>query len=444
MKAFLIAAPASGSGKTVVTAVLLRQLVSAGYRVASFKSGPDYIDPKFHSFITEAPCCNLDSWMHTPETVRHLFARRTRSADVAVIEGAMGLFDGARPHGEGSAAQLARELDIPVVLVINARGQAQSIAALVYGFTHYDPSVNIAGVICNNVASEHHYSLLKESIPIPVLGALFRNGRYTLENRHLGLIPVEEQTDIAAQLQQMAAEAAGYLSAESILNKLPHYELPQAGTLRVDADIKEYAAGKRIALAQDRAFHFYYEDNLALLRDAGAELIPFSVCDDTVLPDNCDALYIGGGFPEVFAAEIAENRSMRLDIYSKLTQGLPCYAECGGLMLLTQSLETVAGDCYPMTGFFNADTVMTRRLQRFGYVTVAIGGHSVRAHEFHHSLLREYDAPDYTHCYTVAKQSANSSWTCGLHKKRTLAGYAHIHFYANPAILKLFLSRVSS
>lgn len=450
MKPFLLAAPSSNTGKTVTTAALLSLLVKKGMRVGSYKVGPDYIDPKFHSFITGRPCHNLDSFMIDKKLLTDLFEETSRACDIGLIEGVMGLFDGLGTTATASSAGIAELLDIPVILVIDPSGQSRSAAALVKGFMDFNRRTTILGVICNMISSERHYNLVKESIEnycqIPVLGYLKKNSVYELSSRHLGLVPLEELGDYRRRLDLLTAEAEKTLELEKLIDALP--EAKTASTQRKEDSIfskaidQHHGQNLRMALAQDSAFHFYYEANLSMLREAGIKLVPFSILEDDALPENIDALYIGGGYPEVFAEKISNNVSMMGSIKDALEGGLPCYAECGGLMVLTHELVTLDGRSYPMAGFFNAKTEMTRRLQRFGYVTIEYNGHTLKGHEFHHSRLIENKEKNYTLEYEVTKASDNKKWPCGLCRKNTLAAYGHIHFLGNTVFLDELIHKI--
>ncbi len=442
----VLAGAHSGVGKTSVSAGLMGALTRRGLAVQPFKVGPDYIDPAFHTFVTGRQSRNLDSWMLDETTIRHLFhlSAPAPGEGLSVIEGVMGLFDGHTESGEGSTARVAQILSAPVVLVINGAAMARSAAALVHGFDSFHPGLRLAGVIVNMVSGRGHYELVKkfveEEAGVPCFGYLAKNPDLTLESRHLGLVPSVEIRDLANRLDSLAEAAAATLDLNGLLAlaasapeiEAPALPLPPAGDRRV-----------RLGLARDAAFNFYYQDGLDLLTRLGAELVPFSPLTDPALPPDLDGLYIGGGFPEMFAAELAANENLRREVREALENGLPAYAECGGLMYLGQSLVDLEGRKHWMVGFFPQRTAMTRRLQNFGYATVTFrkdtvlgpAGTAIRAHEFHHSSL-EGEEPDYA--LTVTKSPAKS-WVGGLVRNRVLAAYPHLHFYANPAVAAHFL-----
>lgn len=438
MKKLVIAGIHSGAGKTTVCAAFMRCLTLRGIKVAPFKTGPDYIDPKFHEFVTRAHSYNLDSWMIDEETVNYLFYKNSRDADIAVIEGVMGLFDGCGTGDTGSTAHIARITDSPVILVADAKGMSRSIAAMINGYCNFDFSIDIKGIILNRVSGERHYSLLKKIIeancPVKCFGYIPSDAGIALESRHLGLVQAGEIPELTEKVNRMAELASTYLDIDGILSSLDEdntiIETPEC----IKA-IQGIGKGLKIGIALDKAFSFYYRDNISLMEDAGIELVQFSPLSDSKLPEDLNGLYIGGGYPEVFAAELSSNRSMLDDIKLKCMNGMPVYAECGGLMYLTSGVTDHNGSFFPMANFFNYRTLMTNRLQRFGYVNIGFEGIDIRGHEFHHSILEGAD-DDTAMNYTVTKESTGESWICGLRKQNVLAGYAHIHFYANLEFFK--------
>ena len=447
MKGFMLAGVSSNVGKTTVTMGILSALKQRGFDVVPFKSGPDYIDPMFHEFVTGTPSSNLDSWMIEKGYLRTIMAGRMeeKKNGIAVVEGAMGLFDGHASGGEeGSAAYLAKTLGFPVILVIDGRGMSTSAAALVKGYAEFDPELNVAGVIINRLKSASHYLLLKKAIEsrtgIPCVGWMPENENLALGSRHLGLIPADEIKGLKKKVALAAEFAETYIDLDKILS-LSEVTLPGGITdpfaFRADA-YKDLT----IAYAWDNAFNFYYTDTLGALKKLGVRLIPFSPLNNTELPDDIDALYLGGGFPEVFGEAFEKNTMIRESIRNSLNAGLPCYAECGGLMVLTNYLEDKEGNRYEGVGFLEAETIMTERLQRFGYVTVEADIHGdhyqFRAHEFHHSRTILDDG--IPRLFTVTKGKRN--WTCGYTKASTIAGYPHFHAYSSPEWVFFLLDRV--
>lgn len=445
MKGFMLAGTNSNVGKTTVTMGVMAAFRQAGTTIVPFKTGPDYIDPMFHTFVTGVSSTNLDTWMVAPQMIKTLFAEACDSQatddKIAIAEGVMGLFDGSSRDGEiGSPAYLAKTLGMPVVLIIDGRGMSTSAAALVKGYAEFDPDLNVAGVIINRLRSEKTYALLKSAIEahtdVPVLGWMPQDDRLALKSRHLGLIPADELTALKEQVA-----LAGKLASEHIdMAKLAQIaDMPEPIGAPDPYDAKRGAyKDLTIGYAWDNAFNFYYQANFDALKKLGITLVSFSPLHDDDLPEGIDGVYIGGGFPEVFGEAFEANHAFRNTMKTALENGLPCFAECGGLMVLTRVLQDKSGETFDSIGFLPAKTVMTKRLQRFGYVDVhaAFDGKTFdfRAHEFHHSLV-EADEP-IPKLYTVTKNG--KTWQCGYAKKNTLAGYPHVHFYSDGADALLF------
>lgn len=434
---FVVAGTNSGCGKTTVTIGLMRLLKRKGYSVAPFKTGPDYIDPAFHGMATEADSHNLDSWILSAETVKSLFSKYSSNKDVAIVEGVMGMHDGLGENCSGSTAELARMTGMPVVLVVNCKALYQSVGAIVNGFVNFDKRVRVAGVILNHVYSDNQFAFLKKFVEercgVKCFGYLPPCSDIALDSRHLGLIQAEEvdellrKIDLAADLLEQHCDIAQLLEATYIDDPIIHHGTTAWPDL----------SGLTIGVARDKAFSFYYKANLDLLKENGAKLVYFSPVNDPQVPANVDALYLGGGYPEVFAKELGANKSMRENIRQLAENGMPIYAECGGLMYLTEGIVPVDGEFYPMCGVFNCKTEMTARLQNFGYCLVAWDGVTSRAHEFHHSKLILEDRPSsYELTFHIEKPELPRNWQGGLRRKNVLAGYPHIHFYANPDFYK--------
>lgn len=437
MRKFMIAGVSSNVGKTTVTMGVMRALVQSGYSVVPFKTGPDYIDPMFHTFVTDVPSTNLDTWMLDDETTKRLFYEKLQDDSVAVVEGVMGLYDGhSRENDVGSSAYLSEVLDCPVFLVIDGRGMAKSAAAMVKGYAEFKSSINLAGVIVNKIKTSSHYALLKEVIEtyagVPCVGYFPETKDITMNSRHLGLIPVDELAGLKQQVDRAAEVAKAHIDLERMLSLAEFHEKPPVIQDPFTAYANRYA-GKTIAYAKDKAFNFYYQDNLKALKTLGCKLEPFSPLTDSKLPENSDALYLGGGFPEVFGDELEKNEAMRLNIKNALESGLPCYAECGGFIYLTRQVTDLQNQSRQLVGFYDMECIMTKRLQRFGYVQVAANFGTqqlaINAHEFHHSQMKQ-GSEEYPHLYSVSKGERN--WADGWIHHNTLAGYPHLHFYANP------------
>ncbi len=440
----VIAGTSSGVGKTTTTIALARALQKRGLRVALFKCGPDYLDPTYHARAIGAPSHNLDGWMMGRDAVTSTFLRAAAGADVALIEGVMGLFDGASPTGEeGSTAQIAKWLGAPVALLVDASGMARSIAAVAAGFAAFDPALNVAAVIANRVGGRGHLELLQKSLRTPpILGGFPKGAAASFPERHLGLRTADEETLPDALLEEWGARAEEWLRIDALLaiaRAAPPLEA------RAPAQIPARATRCRIGVARDEAFHFYYEDNLRRLEALGAELVHFSPVHDVALP-HVDGLYLGGGYPEAHAAALAANASMRADIAAFAERDGPVYAECGGLMYLARTLRTVAGDAHPMVGLLPFEAVMCERLQALGYVEVetqedsVLGGAGLRfrGHQFRYSELRGVPE-DVALAYTVRRRRGDDVSREGYRWKNVLASYVHAHWASNPVAAEGFV-----
>lgn len=444
---FVLAATHSGAGKTTITAGILGALKQRGLSVQAFKTGPDYIDPAFHSFITQKPAYNLDSYLLSDQTIRHLFAKHAQSADVTVVEGVMGLFDGVGGTQDlGSTAYLSKCLDLPVILVIDGSGQARSAAALVKGFAEFDPEVRIAGVIVNKVSTKNHYDIIKQAVEtstgIACVGYVLKNENVQLTSRHLGLVPAGEVENLNQKLEEVVTMIEACIDLDTILS-LGACARPLATCHDVETYADRYK-GLSVAVAKDRSFSFYYEDNLQLMSELGLTLKYFSPMSDASVPE-ADFLYIGGGFPEVFGKALAENVQMKQSIKAFADANKPIYAECGGLMYLCQAIVDLEGQRHDMVGLIEGEAVMTGKLKHFGYnriqVSPKLSGVDLvmKGHEFHRSEIRFKDPSlrgDYG--YSLHKERngvAGEPWTCGYGYKNAYGAYAHIHFYTEPAWL---------
>lgn len=426
----LIAGTGSGCGKTTASLLVMAALRERGLRVAPYKAGPDYIDPGFHRAVCGRPSHNLDAWLMREEALLRLLHS---DADVAVIEGVMGYYDGLDTKTLAcSTWALARKTKTPVVLVVDASGGAASVAAQVKGFLTFVPDSGIAAVLVNRVSGESHYALVREAVAhhtgLPCVGYLKKNPALHFESRHLGLVPAQETPDAASRVFEAARDAAATLDLSLLLriaSEAP--ELPRSP--RKLPSVAPY----RLGVALDEAFHFYYEANLELLREMGMELCPFSPLRDAQLPQGLDGLYIGGGFPVVFAKELAQNHSMRGAVRRALGDGLPAYAECGGLLYLSERLDDAE-----MVGFLPLRCHMTKRLQHFGYVQVEDdAGDRFPAHEFHHAVAEPSGPVEQV--YTVQKAGdPKRTWKCGYARGRTLATFAHAHFLSYPELVGRF------
>lgn len=435
----VIAGTSSGVGKTTVTLAILAALKARGRQVQPFKVGPDFIDPGHHTAVTGRPSRNLDGWMLGEAVNRDIFMRAAADADLSIIEGMMGLFDGSSPVNEiGSTAELAKQLDAPVLLVIDGSAMARSAAAMVSGYAKFDPALRVAGVLFNRVSREGHYKLLKEAVEqetdVVVVGYLRPDQAVTISDRHLGLVTAMEQGtgELYARLAKAAAETIDLDRVEVLARSCR--ELPAAAPRLVT---RCHGRTVRIGVAQDLAFCFYYPDNLELLEAEGVELVKFSPMNDQVLPD-VDMLYLGGGYPELHGEVLARNVMMRTAIRQFAERGGTIYAECGGMMYLTQAIRDFAGISHEMVGLFPAEAVMQKPSLTLGYRTVELAqgcilgasGTTARGHEFHYSSLVPSGSLDYACALLDAR--GDSKGSDGLVAGNTVALYTHLHFASQP------------
>jgi cobyrinic acid a,c-diamide synthase len=435
----VIAGTNSGVGKTTVVAGLCRTLRRRGLRVAAFKCGPDYLDPTYHFRAAGVRSQNLDGWMMGRDGVLSTFHGATANADIAVIEGVMGLFDGVEPTSDtGSTAEIAKWLRAPVLLVIDAAGMSRSVAAMAGGFAAFDPEVHLAGVICNRVGSRGHLQLLQEaSVNVPVVGGLPRDSSGTFPERHLGLRTADEASLPDALFEVWANHIDEWCDVEALLKMAR--SAPDLDAVVPAQKPPQGAARCRIGIARDEAFHFYYEENLRLLERAGAELIAFSPIADAHLPA-VDGLYLGGGYPEVHAAALSGNESMRREIHDFCAAGKPVYAECGGLMYLCDGIVQTDGSRHAMAGWFGADAVMCDRLQALGYVTAVTqrdtllgpAGQSFRGHQFRYSTLEWKSSAE--NAYALTKRRGGDRTEEGYLRGNVIGSYVHAHWASNPGI----------
>jgi cobyrinic acid a,c-diamide synthase len=440
----------SGAGKTSLTLALVAALRRRGSRVQTFKVGPDFLDPSYLAIASGRPCYNLDGWMMGRDYVEKLVARATADADIAVIEGVMGLFDGAGADSlEGSTAEIAAWLRAPVILVANVNGMARSLAAVVKGFATFERRVKVAGVIANHCGSVRHGILLAEALQAsrlpPMVAAMPRGSLPELPSRHLGLVTADSRNLPPEALEALADAFEHYSTLSEIVNMgrsapFLYVEPPERRGLSERA---------RLGVARDAAFHFYYRDLFDELEDAGCAIVPFSPVADRSLPEGLDALYMGGGYPEEMAAELSANEPMLAAVREFAKSGRPVYAECGGLMYLCRDLETAEGKRYPMAGLLPAATKMHRGLQALSYVDVTLkedslwgnAGDSVRGHEFHYSTLTANPAgiDGWRPVYSIRKRWDDAPVEEGFQKGNVLASYLHLHLPSRPAALETFI-----
>ncbi|MEG5045850.1 cobyrinate a,c-diamide synthase [Microcoleus sp. B4-C1] len=492
----VIAGERSGAGKTTVTIALLAYLIRRGLNVQSFKVGPDYIDPMFHAFVTGRPCRNLDPVLTSESYVKKCFSRHIQDVDYALVEGVMGLFDGvSRKNQESgrhdtnfdrdtrinyrkeegnydfsfaSTAHVAYLLNLPVLFVIDCSRLSGSVAAIAHGFRSFNPELKFAGLVLNRVASDRHLELLQDALKplnLPILGVLRRDEAVTIPDRHLGLIPAEELPNLHAAIDKLADLAAVSFDWEQLLPLLAAtrneggegseqlsgtHSLPSGIITQKDDVVNSLGKqfGVRIAVARDRAFNFYYQDNLDLLEELGAQLVFWSPLDDLVFPDNVQGLYFGGGFPEVFAQKLSGNVLIREAVRSAIFSGMPTYAECGGLMYLCDSIVDFDGNSWPGVGVLKTAAAMGKRLTLGYREAVAVRDSSVLTaldevwgHEFHRSHLTVEPSNPVYHSWRYGKRGEVEAVAEGWGVCRVHASYLHLHWGARPDIPARFLQQ---
>lgn len=442
----LLAAAASGSGKTTVTCAVLRALKNRGVRAAAFKCGPDYIDPMFHREVLGVPSTNLDLFLLQEQTVRSLLCENAQEADIAVLEGVMGYYDGIGMTDRISSYHMACVTKSPVVLLVDARGAALSLLAQIEGFLKYRPDSRIAGVIFNRL-SPTQYPALKEHVEqdlgIASLGFLPKMPEAVLESRHLGLVTAEEVRGLQNKLDMLALQAEQNIELDRLLALAKRAEPLSVGR----QEIPVISKGLRIAVARDKAFCFSYPDSIRLLQKMGAELCFFSPLEDEKLPEGCSGILLCGGYPELFARELEANVCMRAQIKHAVHNRMPCIAECGGFLYLHESIEDETGIPYRMSGALPVKGKRTGRLQRFGYATLTAKesnllcdkGETIPVHEFHY-----WDSTDCGASFRARKASNGTEWDCVFASGTLYAGYPHLHFCSNPRIAVSFLQRCQS
>ena len=451
MKKVLIAGTGSGVGKTTISLGIMQALTKRNLKVQPYKVGPDYIDPSYHTFITNRYSRNLDSYMLDDEKIKYIVKNSSKDADISVIEGVMGLYDGyGIDLDDCTSSYTSKLLKTPVILVINAKAMATSAAAMVLGYKMLDENVNIAGVITNNVRSESHYLLLKEAIEkytgVEVLGYFPPNKEFSLESRHLGLIPSVEMDSLKTKFDNLADEIEKYIDIDRIIEIAESEEFDTSFNLQEFID-EHNCKDKTIAIAYDKAFNFYYRENIELFEKLGMKIEYFSPINDKEVPV-CDYIYIGGGFPEIFAKELHNNKNIRESIVKAHKNKIPIYAECGGLMYLGEKLEAQDKNIYDMVGIFKGCSKMTSSLKRFGYclgeakedTILAKKGEIIKGHEFHHSIFESDEECAY-YMRKIKDDKIIDEWDGGYSKGNTLATYLHTHFYNNLDCIANFIER---
>ncbi|WP_274307236.1 cobyrinate a,c-diamide synthase [Solibacillus daqui] len=445
MNRFVLAGTGSGVGKTTFTIGIMRALMKRGLTVQGFKCGPDYIDPTYHTAVTKRISRNIDSYMMTEEVVQSIVAKNSADANVAIIEGVMGFYDGKSPlSNEGSAAHISEITKSPVILIVNAASMARSVAAIVKGFQSLDENSNIVGVLVNQLGSKSHFEIVKAAIEhecnVPVLGYLPKGAVPTLPSRHLGLVPAIERGELDGYFDELAAAIEEHVNLDLLLEVTKAKVLQQSSTI---FEAAENVNPIHIAVAKDAAFNFYYEENFELLRANGAVLHFFSPLANEVVPEVAQGLYIGGGFPEEFASELATNKETLYSVKETIKRGVPTLAECGGFMYLTESIRNRDGQSFPMVGMIPGSVKMQTKLAALGYREISgvagnflISQHEqAKGHEFHYSVYEgTHESPAY---FSKGRFRAQQE---GYLQENLVAGYTHFHFASNPQLVKNWLT----
>lgn len=440
MKSIVISSNSSGGGKTTISVGIMKALMEKGFDVQGYKVGPDYIDPAFHSKITGKPSRNLDIYLMEEEGIKASYSRG--KGELGVVEGVMGLYDGKGIDSKYSTAHVAKTLELPVVLVLSPKAQSATLCAEINGLMNFE-EIQIGGIILNNI-SESYYNLLKAAIEyncnVKVLGYIPKDERLKIGSRHLGLIQSSEIEDLEEKIDICSEHILKNVDIDELLKIFKETPVYEDNFHLQNEDLK-------IAVAYDKAFSFYYRENIELLEELG-EVIYFSPLNDKKLPKDIDFLYIGGGYPEVFIEELSKNKSMLKSIKEELDKGLKCYAECGGLMYLTEAIENNEGLKGDTVGYFKGTSKMTKRLQNFGYAQLEVckeneilpKGLTINCHEFHKSIV-ELDEKTIFKINKTMYNGETKNWHCGYIKGNTIAAYAHVNFLGNTEFLKALLKK---
>ncbi|MDF2586804.1 MAG: hydrogenobyrinic acid a,c-diamide synthase [Anaerocolumna sp.] len=439
----MIAGTKSGCGKTTITCGILKCIMNQGLFVSSFKCGPDYIDPMFHSKIIGTKSGNLDSYFTDSETLNSLFIKNSKDTDISVIEGVMGYYDGIGFTSNASSYSIATITKTPVILVLDCKGVSTSIGAILQGFLGFKADNNIKGVIFNQLPEVLYEDAKKlaKKLGVVSLGYVPVIKECILESRHLGLVTADEIEDIKNKIELLASNLENTLDINGMLQLSKQAEdLPDISIFKV----KKVSKQIKIAIAMDNAFCFHYRDNLDLLTEMGCTLLPFSPLKDTKLPNDISGLLLNGGYPELYADELSKNQNMLKSIKQAIYDGIPTIAECGGFMYLHDTMEDTTGKEYPMVGVIQGKCYKTNRLQRFGYIDMSAYkdnlissklGH-VKAHEFHY-----WDSESSGEDYHAVKASGTKEWDCIHATDIMYAGFPHLYYYSNPAIAEGFVNQ---
>jgi cobyrinic acid a,c-diamide synthase len=448
----VIAGVNSGSGKTTITSGLMRLFKNAGINVQGFKSGPDYIDPSYHTIATGKFSRNLDTWMLGEELVKELLIKNSKDAELSIIEGVMGLFDGRSGTEEfGSTSHLAKITNTPVILVLDTRSIARSAAAIVYGFMHYDPQLNVKGVILNKVASERHLEILTDAIKplgIEIVGYVMRDEKLKMPERHLGLIPASEMEGLDSHLDYIAEELSKTIDYKKILDiakTAGEYNFPEKNVFSEEKKDRYKNFNLKIAYAWDKAFSFYYHDGLDYFRHLGIDLVPVSPLNDEKLPEDISGFIIGGGFPELFIDELGSNNSFVDSVLEYNRKKLPIFAECGGFMYLNENITDFENKKIKMLSLIPGTIEMTKKLVAMGYrqgeltkdCVIGSKGNIITGHEFHYSRFIPNDENKEN---LSSVNYIESSKEDGFSNENIFASYLHFHFAANLEAAEAFIN----
>lgn len=443
MNRVLFAAPKSGSGKTLISCGIMQAFINSGKKVSAFKCGPDYIDPMFHKFIG-AKSGNLDTFLCDENTVKYLLSEGSQGNDITVIEGVMGYYDGLGGISvTASAYDLARVTKTPVILIVDCKGASVSVVAQIKGFVEYKAESYIKGVILNRISPmlyDEIKQIIENEIGIMVLGYLPELKKIQLESRHLGLIMPQEIDSLKEEMDTLADMISQTVDLDGIISLGDSAEEIEFDNIEIPTQTKKV----RIGVALDHGFCFYYSENLTLMEKMGCEIIYFSPLKDKELPKGLNGIIFGGGYPELFAKELSENKSMLESVKNALSKNMPCIAECGGFMYLQQKLEDQNMVSYPMVGFLSGEGFKSERLNRFGYLTLKTNvetifgeaGTEMRGHEFHY-----WDSSENGNACTAVKPNRNRSWQCVNASENIFAGFPHLYFYSNVAAVFKFIEK---
>jgi cobyrinic acid a,c-diamide synthase len=444
MNRILFAAPKSGSGKTLISCGIMQAFINNGKKVSAFKCGPDYIDPMFHSKVIGAKSGNLDTFFCDENTVKYLLCEGSQGSDITVIEGVMGYYDGIGGISDkASAYDVARATKTPVILIVDCKGTSVSIVAQIKGFVEYREESYIKGVILNRISSMLYREIkqiIENEIGISVVGYVPELKNISLESRHLGLIMPHEIDSLKEKMNTLANTISQTVDLDGIMHLGDRAEHIEFENIAIPCGTKNV----RIGVALDEAFCFYYKENLKLIEKMGGEIVYFSPLKDNELPEGLNGIIFGGGYPELFAKRLSENKAMMQSVRNALRRKIPCIAECGGFMYLQQSLEGEDGISYPMVKFLSGDGFKTDKLNRFGYITIETNtdtifgeaGTEIKGHEFHY-----WDSSENGSSCTAVKPNRNRKWQCVYSDENVFAGFPHLYFYSNVAAVFNFMEK---